>query len=300
MSSVSIEEVQREIRNKNAKWQAVKSISRELGSRNLRNSLGLRIKEEELQRLRSVRPRVDVDSLISQFGKSSQRLAGPVTSVDWRSYNEQNAVTSIKDQQGCGSCVAFGVAATVESMAIIEHKKQYDLSEAELFFCAGPQAGAGACPQGGWWPSDAMPYLRDTGVSQEDCFPYGDQQIPCKTCSERDQQAVYITKDVEILDVDERKKYISNIGPMIGGMRVFSDFMLYQNGVYSHVTGGEEGGHCIQILGYDDKEGCWICKNSWNEGWGDNGFFRIAYNEPDSGIDTDFPFWGVMGIRSNK
>ena len=63
-------------------------------------------------------------------------------------------------------------------MAIIEHKKQFDLSEAELFFCAGPQAGAGACPQGGWWPSDAMPYLRDTGVSQEDCFPYGDQQIP--------------------------------------------------------------------------------------------------------------------------
>jgi C1A family cysteine protease len=300
MSSVSIDEVQREIRNKNAKWQVVETISRELGSRNLRHSLGLRIDEEQLRRLRTARTIVDVDSLISQYGKSSQRLAAPVSSVDWRSYNGQNAVTSIKDQQQCGSCVSFGVTATVESMAIIEHNKQYDLSEAELFFCAGPQAGAGACPEGGWWPASAMPYLHDKGVSQEDCFPYSDQQVPCKTCGERDQQAVYITKDVEIFDVNERKKYISNIGPMAGAFRVFSDFMYYKKGVYSHVTGGQEGGHCIQIIGYDDKESCWICKNSWTEGWGDNGFFKMAYNEPDCGMDTQFPFWGVMGIKYNK
>ena len=48
-------------------------------------------------------------------------------------------MTSIKDQKHCGSCVSFGVAATIESMAIIEHGNKYDLSEAELFFCAGPR-----------------------------------------------------------------------------------------------------------------------------------------------------------------
>jgi C1A family cysteine protease len=111
---------------------------------------------------------------------------------------------------------------------------------------------------------------------------------------------VYITKNVEIFDVNDRKKFISNIGPMAGGMRVYSDFMYYRNGVYSHVSGRLEGGHCIEIIGYDDKEGCWICKNSWNSGWGDNGFFRIAYNERDCGIDTEFPFWGVVGIKSNR
>jgi C1A family cysteine protease len=184
-------------------------------------------------------------------------------------------------------------------MAIIEHNQQHDLSEAELFFCAGPQAGAGACPQGGWWPADAMPYLRSTGVGEESCFPYSDQHIPCNTCNDRDKQAVYITRSAEILDVQDRKKYISKIGPMIGGMIVFSDFPYYESGVYSHVTGGQEGGHCIQIIGYDDDQSCWVCKNSWGPDWGDNGYFKIAYGEPDCGIDTKFPFWGVIGIRSS-
>ena len=298
MTNVNLEEVEKEIRNKNAKWTAVKQMSRSLQSRDLSRSLGLKVEEEKLRRLRSA-PALDVAGLISEFGKSSQREA-LVSSVDWRNYNGKNAVTSIKDQRSCGSCVAFGVAATVESMAIIEHNEEHDLSEAELFFCAGPLAGAGACPSGGWWPSDAMPYLVSTGVSEENCFPYSDQDTPCKTCKERDPQAVYITKSVEILDVKDRKKYISSIGPMIGGMWVFSDFMVYNSGVYSHVTGRKEGGHCIQIVGYDDNQSCWICKNSWTADWGDSGYFKIAYGEPDCGIDTQFPFWGVVGTRRNQ
>ena len=299
MNSVSLEDVEKEIRNKNAKWSTVKQLSRSLKSRDIKRSLGLRVEEDKLRALRSA-PTLDVDSLIAEFGKSVQRDTKVASAMDWRNYNGQNAVTSIKDQRSCGSCVAFGVAATVESMAIIEYNQQHDLSEAELFFCAGPQAGAGACPQGGWWPADAMPYLRSTGVGEESCFPYSDQHTPCNTCSDRDKQAVYITRSAEILDVKDRKKYISKIGPMIGGMFVFSDFPYYETGVYSHVTGGQEGGHCIQIIGYDDNQSCWVCKNSWGPDWGDNGYFKIAYGEPDCGIDTKFPFWGVIGIRSSK
>jgi C1A family cysteine protease len=300
MSSISLEDVKREIRNKGAKWSSVdQSLARGLESGDIKNKLGLKVKEEELVRLRSAKQKIDFEGLVSRYRRSSQRLAGPIASVDWRSFNGQNAVTSIKNQLNCGSCVAFGVAAGVESMAIIEQNKQYDLSEAELFFCAGPQAGAGACPLGGWWPSDAMPYLTNTGVGQENCFPYSDQQIPCNTCKERDQQAVYITENVEILDVDDRKKYISAIGPMIGGFDVFSDFMYYQSGVYSHVTGPAEGGHCIQVIGYDDNQSCWICKNSWGAAWGENGFFKMAYNDDDCGMDTRYPFWGVVGVHSS-
>jgi C1A family cysteine protease len=298
MSTVSIEQVQNEIRRKNAKWITADPNTgrRSLASRDLRRSLGLNIDQGQLSRLRSA-ARVDVDRLISEFGKSSQRASGEVSVVDWRNYNGQNAVTSIKDQAQCGSCVAFGIAGTVESMAIIALNQQYDLSEAELFFCAGPQAGAGACPSGGWWPSNAMSYLRDKGLSKEECFPYSDQDTPCNTCKDRDNQAVYISKDVEILDINDRKKYIRSIGPMIGGMRVFADFQHYSEGVYSHVTGSELGGHCIQIIGYDDNQAFWICKNSWGTDFGESGFFKIAYGEPDTGIDTEFPFWGVAGIR---
>ena len=35
----------------------------------------------------------------------------------------------------------------------------------------------------------------------------------------------------------------------------------------------------MTLVGYDDGQGCWIAKNSWNTGWGDSGFVRIGYGE---------------------
>jgi hypothetical protein len=60
-----------------------------------------------------------------------------------------NYVSKVKDQGGCGSCVAFGVTALVESMVRIAAKQPslaVDLSEAHSFFCYGPDWGAGRCP----------------------------------------------------------------------------------------------------------------------------------------------------------
>jgi C1A family cysteine protease len=73
---------------------------------------------------------------------------------------------------------------------------------------------------------------------------------------------------------------------------VYDDFFHYVSGVYHHTTGGVQGGHCVCVVGYDDTQSCWICKNSWGPAWGENGFFRIKYG--DCGIDAEM--WGVNGI----
>jgi C1A family cysteine protease len=84
---------------------------------------------------------------------------------------------------------------------------------------------------------------------------------------------------------------LANNGPQISGMAVYTDFFNYHRGVYKHVTGSLAGYHCINVIGYDDNEGCWICKNSWGTGWGEGGFFYIAYGE--CGIDNAFGMWDL-------
>ena len=39
-----------------------------------------------------------------------------------------------------------------------------------------------------------------------------------------------------------------------------------------------------------------FCKNSWNVGWGESGFFKIAYGECN--LDSENPYWGVMGTTT--
>jgi hypothetical protein len=73
---------------------------------------------------------------------------------------------------------------------------------------------------------------------------------------------------------------------------VYNDFFSYTSGVYRHVSGGVAGGHCVCAVGYNDAGGYWICKNSWGTGWGQAGYFNIAYGE--CGIDSTM--WAVEGV----
>ena len=208
--------------------------------------------------------------------------------VDWRDRFNLNAVTPVSDQGACGSCVAFAAAGALESMLIIERNLSCDLSEAELLFCGG-----GGCE--GWWPDNAIDYLGDRGVAQESCFPYQAHDMPCQTCPRRDGEAIKITRATTLFDVEQRKDYLAFVGPMIGAFVVHADFYGYSSGVYSHVAGDAVGGHSVEVIGYDDYLGCWICKNSWGTGWGDGGFFQIAYGECE--IDSTYPFWGISGTE---
>lgn len=208
--------------------------------------------------------------------------------VDWRNRFGLDAVTPIRDQGPCGSCVAFGTIATLESMLIIERNITLELSEAELLFCGG-----GSC--GGWWPSNAVSYLASRGVAQASCFPYQPMNMPCNPCPRRDDEAIKITASTVTFDVAQRKQYLAWVGPMIAVFQVFDDFFGYTGGVYTHVTGGLAGLHCVEVIGYDDIGGFWICKNSWGAGWGEAGFFCIAYGQCE--IDSTYPFWGISGTE---
>lgn len=78
-------------------------------------------------------------------------------------------------------------------------------------------------------------------------------------------------------------------GPVEAAFTVYSDFLSYKSGVYQHTTGQALGGHAIKILGWGVESGTdyWLVANSWNNDWGDNGFFKIRRGNNECGIESE-------------
>jgi C1A family cysteine protease len=207
---------------------------------------------------------------------------GAPSAYDLRNVGGGNYVTAIKDQGSCGSCVAFGAVAAVESTLRVQRGDPnlvVDLSEAHLFFCHARARGR-TCSTG-WWPEEALADFQAKGVVDEACYPYNVSNTDCSgLCANANDRLVKINGFGDVTSKPAQiKDWVSSHGPVSACFSVYQDFFSYRSGIYRHVTGSLAGGHCVAIVGYNDNPGYWICKNSWGAGWGSQGFFNIAYGE---------------------
>lgn len=215
--------------------------------------------------------------------------------MDWRKADGKNWITPITDQQACGSCVAFGVVAATEAMVRITTDRPtatVDLSEAQLWFCYGPSHGAGTCPDGGWWPEDALDCATQ-GLADDRWFRYTDADQACDVDPRWRTHVTQLTGWRTLGTAASIKSHLATVGPVVACFTVYEDFYYYASGVYRQVTGELVGGHCVCIIGYDDARRCWIAKNSWGTWWGEDGFFRIRYGQ--CGIDD--MMYAPSGVR---
>ncbi len=209
---------------------------------------------------------------------------GTPVSWNWRNVNGKNYTTPIQDQGDCGSCVAFGSTAALETTQMVADNAPGEAvkrSEADLFSYGGNCAS-------GWTLEAANAVLQSKGCCLEACWPYNGSKLPC--C---DQNKLKIISATRITSDAVAKQWLSSNGAIQAAMDVDSDLFDYSGGVYSYQYGDYVGGHCVSIVGYDDVDGCWICKNSWGTEWGDPndpGWFKIAYGE--CGIFRDYAGYG--------
>ena len=84
------------------------------------------------------------------------------------------------------------------------------------------------------------------------------------------------------------KQEIYENGPVEASFSVYEDFTSYSSGVYQHVAGSFLGNHDIKIIGWgvENNVKYWLCANSWNEEWGDKGFFKILRGNNECGIES--------------
>merc|ERR1711924_10636 len=96
------------------------------------------------------------------------------------------------------------------------------------------------------------------------------------------------TKALKIRTVDAAMQALQN-GTVSTTFEIYEDFLTYKSGVYKHITGKALGGHAVAFIGYGTDSGgtdYWLCKNSWNEQWGDSGTFKIARGTNEVGIEA--------------
>lgn len=290
---LEVAEIRAAIQQTGAQWQADNTSISVLSLEEQRKRLGVVPRPGDA-------PLEQVEQMVEERKAHliAAKAVGAPAAYDLRNVNGQNFVTGVKDQGGCGSCVAFGSVAVIESTLRVQTGDPnlvIDLSEAQLFYCHG-QAQGRTCDTG-WWPTGndgSLEACKTLGIADEACYPYVGGNQNCNVCADWQNRAYKITGHRQITAPAEIKEWIATRGPVTGCFLVYSDFFSYRSGVYRHVTGDLQGGHCVAIVGYDDAAGCWICKNSWGAGWGDNGFFRIAYGE--CGIDSWFGPCAVEGV----
>ncbi|HEX8667349.1 MAG TPA: C1 family peptidase [Allosphingosinicella sp.] len=270
----NIEALNRQISDAGAQWVAAKTpYSGLYGVTQSTEALGLALRPEDVYQ----------EMLTTRLNEATMFTAPPAlpASIDWRN-NRGDFVTPVRDQNRCGSCVAFATVASVESRALITQNRpgvDFDLSEAALFYC-----GAGMACNRGWQPQAALAYAQRHGLGRETDFPYTPGNQPCQQVT-----AVVNTGNPATAATMLARKQALLDGPAIASMAVYGDFFSYSSGIYRHVTGPLSGYHAVCVIGYDDGQGCWIVKNSWDTSWGEQGFFRIAYGE--CGFDSQFPFY---------
>ncbi|KYK31376.1 MAG: hypothetical protein AYK22_02535 [Thermoplasmatales archaeon SG8-52-3] len=226
--------------------------------------------------------------------KTVDKLGYP-SNFSWQNIDGIDYTTPIKDQSPAPTCEAYALVAALETIMQYQTGDLYepDLSECHLYFYAG-----GTYESGYVNLIDAANYLKNIGVPDEGCFPDPHRAFdyPFESLEGWENRTVKIQDWGWIdYDINSIKEALIEYGPLVICIRFWQDFFYYSGGVYTPTWGGRAGGHVVTIVGYDDYDECWIVKNSWGTKWGEDGWFRLAY---DANIFADWygPGTGIMYI----
>lgn len=198
---------------------------------------------------------------------------------DWRT---SGGVTSVKDQGNCGSCWAFGAAGQLEALNKIYKGTTLDLSEQFIVSCETDNYGCD-----GGYMDRVYNFLKSTGVPDESCFPYKALELACSNrCTDWASRVKKISSWSWVCksrpNTNTIKNAVYSSGPITASFDVYNDFFSYSSGCYKHVTGAYAGGHSVLVVGWT-ADGCWIVKNSWGPGWGEQGYFKIKFGDCNFG-----------------
>ncbi len=178
---------------------------------------------------------------------------------------------TIKDQRPAQACTSFAICSAIEGLHSIAGSPIY-LDPGYIHFCLANLPGNLGLDLG-----FAIDLVLQNGVALQTGLPYPANPNLCGSYVVRP-----VTARCDLITTSVQAKQFLSRGPILAGMLIYEDFIhAYPYGKVYRPTpnSGNAWEHTVCIVGYDESERCWIGANSWGSGWGDQGFFKVAYGE---------------------
>ncbi len=251
-------------------------------------------------------PTMDLSHLSGFQMRETSALPAQPAAFDWR---DQGKVTSVKNQDPCGTCWTFGTTSVLESAVLLGESVGYDFSEQSVALCVDrswvylyddSDEPCGLLPgHGGGNSFKASEVFIKKGAVLESCNPYNGSGLQCDgTCVCDSCPSVkrvtgyrYVTGDGSQTALIKTAVY--NHGPVTMSFyytpsALYDDYDPTYPYIYDYYPCSTSSNHLVTIIGWDDAvphpdpdhsgTGAWLVKNSWGTTWGNSGYFWLAYD----------------------
>jgi len=142
---------------------------------------------------------------------------------------------------------------------------------------------------GGGGGADAIDWVVNNGINLGEVYPYTRSDGQCHT----NGLTFRATSRVHGNNEDQLYDMLRN-GPVLIGLNA-DPLMTYGGGVITDAGLSRGRNHAVVVVGVQDNcingQACWIIRNSWGGGWGEQGHFRVLKGQSVIGLgdDSDMP-----------
>jgi len=217
---------------------------------------------------------------------------------DWRRRHGHNWMTPVVNQGDCGSCYTI---STVHMLTVRHRIQKQDPSLAQFsvsfpLYCSEYNQGC----DGGYGFLQSK-WSEDIGLVPESCSPFSTGGGSCQALKGCDLGEVrfrainhhYVGGYYGGSEEHLIKEELMANGPVVMSFEPREDFMYYKSGVYKSGAHKihqewEQVDHAVLLVGYgkDDDTAYWTMQNSWGDDWGEDGYFRMARGQDESGCES--------------
>jgi hypothetical protein len=255
---------------------------------------------------KSNRFRLNFEKQLDEEAKQKRALL----KFDWRE-PEHRLVFSPVQFQGwyCNNCWAFAAVEAMQiSRQLMAKRSKNETLEKNVLMSPSPRQmglymaektkkdSSASCEFN--WHGEAFSFMVDEGMPLDGTADYGLFNSGSSLKSDAGTFIRALTWDYvssaphEVASTEEIKRALIVYGPVVTTLVFDACLNLYGGGIFNEeqnwdITDGKKtlnrGNHIVLIVGWDDKKGAWLIKNSYGTEWGENGYGWIKYGSNNIG-----------------